>query len=146
MKTLRAALVLFVFAVCISFVAVEGANSSSFAGWAPVTLGSFKEIYTSEAYYKTEYGNQYIKKNGAIDSFSGDDRGVEARTFNYSLNSNYSEFIDTGNGEYKTWDETKAEGNFSAAYYYKIQLRASKSTLSKVDFYGSWFLNPSGIN
>jgi len=132
MKLLRATLLLSFLAVICSLTIVEA------VGWTPVTLGRYKEIYTSNAYKKTQTSPQYIRCYSAVDSVTGaTDRAVEVRLLNYSL----ADFIVNGTKEIPQ----HTEDNHQPEFDYKMQLRAKRSTFAKVDFYGYWFLNEDGM-
>ena len=126
MKLLRATLLLSFLVVICSLTIVEA------VGWTPVTLGRYKETYTSNAYKKTSV-------TGATD------RAVEVRLLNYSLAdlvvSNWTEVIVNGTKEIPQ----HSEDNHQPEFDYKMQLRAKRSTFAKVDFYGYWFLNEDGM-
>lgn len=140
MKLLRATLLLSFLAVICSLTIVEA------VGWTPVTLGRYKETYTSNAYKKTQTSPQYIRCYSAVDSVTGaTDRAVEVRLLNYSLAdlvvSNWTEVIVNGTKEIPQ----HTEDNHQPEFDYKMQLRAKRSTFAKVDFYGYWFLNKDGM-
>lgn len=145
MKLFKVTLGLFLF---ITIFSMTCSFAGTMPGWSPVTLGSYKKVYTSNSYRKIEDGKQYIYESSAVDQFNkGErDRAVEARTNLVELNL-FSGWTDTVKGKNVSLSEgINADKNISSNFDYKIQLRAKRSTLATVDFYGYWYLDPSSIN
>lgn len=117
----------------ISFIfSVTGVNAAyhSFIG---ITIPSMSGTYTSDSVYKNTISNQTVKKNGAKDNLSGDERAIQSR-----LNGIGASYIDVATS-YRTLANNGSLGQIPGDY--KIEFKAKKWTASSVTFSGSWILD-----
>ena len=117
--------------------ATSNVNAATPRYWIGVTLPMLSGTETSnQASYKDITGPQYNHNSVAMDNLSGDDRAISVRT----LGDQNSEWISSPIGLTVTWDSTKAKGNMNTGDY-RLQVKATKSTLSTVYYTGTWYLD-----
>ena len=116
-----------------------GVNASSYASFIGIDIPAFNGNYTSGYYTKTEYGNQYFKKTSAIDQLSGDERAIQAR-----LKDTAESWVTAPKGQVVQLDSSNYGSGLGTGSY-RINIRASKSTVSKAWFNGYWYLDASAV-
>lgn len=128
MKFIKITSIIFVFTLCFVFIgASAGSTSSTFAN---VTIKSLSRSTEISTHYKNNYGNQSIWQIDALDDLSNDKRAMKAK-------------VDSVSG---TWDDLKTDEwvNFSdsstvfSGVNYTLYIKAKKSTLSTVSWWGTW--------
>lgn len=127
-----------VFIISCVFCAT-GVKATSFKSWASLEIPRLQGIYTSDAYQKTVFSDQYAKKDYATDKLSGDERAIQARLQNITTS-----WTDLPKGSIETLDVGSTNLG-QAPGTYKLQLRAKKSTLSEAWFGGHWYLDDTLI-
>lgn len=120
---------------CVLSVSGVSAKYLSFVG---VKLPAWSGVYTSSKVTKSTNGYQYIKTSGATDLLSGDGRAISARV--YGAGTSY---VGATTGK---WIKLQDNNQYTtvAGIDYQIQLKATKSTLSKVSYNGIWDLDYKG--
>jgi len=102
-----------------------------------ITIPSLSGIWTiGEEVAKYNSSEQKAMKTSCTDNLSGDERAIEARTYDMYGGGNYSSWIVLSTS-YKGWGSENTEYNTS----YKIQLRAKSSLLTTATFYGRWMVD-----
>lgn len=127
--------------VVTTILAVSGVTAASYLAFSSITLPAFSGVYTGPTVTKTEISYQYMKKIGATDKLSGDERAVVARTI--STDYGNSAWISLPKGSYATWGEV-AYNMFPANY--KLQMKLSTWTVTAAYFSGMWVLDESLLN
>lgn len=131
MKYIKGTLAVFVVSLVFSAFSVDALR----VVFNDITIPTWSGIYTSAE--KTKEGNdrQYITKENAIDSLTGDGREIKARTYRTTGGSNYSTWITAPKGQKVTWGDINTSPNF-----YKLQLKSNKSLPTTAGFWGVWEL------
>ena len=128
---------IFLFTLILSIANVK---ADSYLGLVGVTIPRLHGVYTSPSVEKTTISNQYVKKIGAVDNLSGDDRAMGARLKN--VTTYYASLV---TGQYtQLFNDNAGLGQTTGNY--QLQLRATKSTVSTVSFSGTWILDDYLIN
>ena len=84
-------------------------------------------------------GLQHFKTTKATDNLTGGDRAVSVRTLG---DNGSSSWISAPKNLIVTWG---SDGNNTSTGHYYSQVKASKSTLSTVNFYGTWYLGERAL-
>ena len=117
-------------------------SATSTAYWVNVTLPRLSGVETGNGQNKTIAGSQHFQTTKAKDNLSGDTRAISVRTLG---DAGASEWISAPVNSIVTWSKSQANGNTATGHYYS-QVKATKSTLSTVNFSGTWYLDDSYLN
>lgn len=129
MKYLKGSFFLFLATAILSVVGVNAATYRNFVG---VNIPNMQRPYTSSASNKTSWSEQSAYKVGAIDSMSGDERAIQART---NGNGSISSYVTLPKGSEKTIPGNTVPGS------YALQLRAETWLPTSASFSGHWYLD-----
>jgi len=135
MKYLKFSVLTFFTAITFSFV-VAKAQMLYING---VTVPSLSLNYTTNTVLTKTNSDlpQRVLKQSATDNVSGADRAVEAATyFNIPMNSPSTYKPLTTN----SWVDFNTKESLTAGDY-KLKIRATKSTMATVNFWGAWSAN-----
>lgn len=131
-KNLKIVLVAF---VVTSIFSVTGVFAATPKAWVNVTLPALSGTEMSNtSTYKSTTSWQHNKVTTAKDNLTGLNRAVSART----IGKTNSEWIDCPIGSMAGWGSRDANGN-NAVGDYRLQVKATKSTLSTVNYSGTWY-------
>ena len=122
--------------IITSVLAMTGvsADVSGYMGYNDIKLPILNGIYSDGDYTKTTVNPQTLETTDARDSWIWNDtRVVEARTMQVLSPISTTKWKDIVIGGTITWDEENADIGS-----YRLQLRAKKSTLSEVRYWGIW--------
>ena len=134
MKKIKFLLGTFILTCILSVNNVNAGKGISFVG---ITLPSWSGSYTSSNVTKQENSYQYTKTVTATDNITGGGRAISARV--YGCNTSYV------SAPKSSWVKLKDYNQLTtvAGTAYKIQIKATKSTLAKVTYSGRWALDES---
>lgn len=106
-----------------------------------VTLSSFSGVSRTTITSKTVYGEQRVKTTKAKDQITGGGRAISVCTESEggALSSWVSAPVDSLVG----WDSAQAKGNYSTGSY-MLKIKATKSTIAKVTYSGTWYIDSQG--
>lgn len=122
---------------------VLNVSAVSKAYWSNVTLPRLSGVVTGDkSWEKTIAGPQHFKTTTARDNLSGDVRAISVSTLGLSKSSAW---ISAPLNSIVTWSENQSGGNNSVGNYY-LQVKATKSTLSTVNFSGTWYLDDTSLD
>lgn len=127
-----------VFIISCIFCAT-GVKATSFKSWVSLTIPALSKTYTSDAYQKTVFSDQYAKKDYATDKLSGDERAIQARLQNITTS-----WTDLPKGSIIKLNAGSTNLG-QAPGTYKLQLRAKLSTVTEAYFGGHWYLDDTLI-
>lgn len=126
MKLLKLTAVVFTFTLLLTFV---GVAADTWAGFSDVTLKRMSGTTNISTHYKVNDCNQTVWMTSARDDWSSNDRAVQAQ-------------LDTSKFwtdlETTKWVAINDEYAHHPGVNYTLYLRAKKSTLSTVSFWGQW--------
>ena len=106
-----------------------------------VTLSSFSGISRTTITSKSVYGEQRVKTTKAKDQITGGGRAISVCT--ESQGGTTSSWIYAPANTLVGWDSAQANGNYSTGSY-MLKVKASKSTLAKVTYSGTWYIDSQG--
>ena len=132
LSKLKTVVGLFLFTCILSMYNVK---ADSFISFIDIKIPSAQVVYTSDPVTKTTISEQYVKKNGAIDSLSGDERAIGARLKNIT-----TYYVETEKNKYVQLFSTNSSLGANPGVY-ELQLKANKWTVTSVSFTGSWALD-----
>lgn len=112
------------------FLAVVGASAeATHAGFVDVTIKGLSKATLLSTHNKYKYGYQSVYFSEALDDLSSDQRAMQAKITN-------SSWIDLSP---KKMSKFKEELTYYPADGYEHHIRAKKSTLSTVSYWGFWY-------
>ena len=117
-----------VFAITLVLAGI-GANAEVYKTFIDLTIkrsSGATKLYTAN---KQNYGQQSMFKTGAHDDLSNDGRAMQGRIDNYK-------WVDLPEDKVIKYD---VEITYFAADNYSHYVKAKKSTLSTVSYWGSWY-------
>jgi len=130
MKKIKGMFLVFAVTCLLSIMGVNAGNYRSFIG---ITIPAMQGTYTSTSEHKSTISNQTVKKNGAKDNLSGDERAIQSR-----LSGLATAYIDVSTS-YKALKNNGSLGQIPGDY--KIEFKAKTWTASSATFTGSWILD-----
>ena len=133
MKYIKITAILFIITICMVCFNTNAANGT--IGFVDHDIKNFSgstNLYTAE---KTKYLQQSAKKQNARDNLSGDGRAVKGKV----TNSSWLTLED--DGKLAKWTEEITY--FASSYTHSV--KATKSTLSTVSYWGFWYWDVNGI-
>lgn len=138
MKKIKIVIGIFALSCILSLTNVK---ASSFFGFNSITVPGMQGTYTTkDSVEKTTYSDQYVRKAGATDKLSGDDRNVGAK-----LTDVTTYYVETVKDKYvKLFNNNSGLGSIPGNY--KLTLRAGTWTVSSIYFSGTWVLDDYLIN
>lgn len=131
---------LFLLAAIFYVTTVTGVSAVMSTMWQNVNLPSFSGIETGDQQTKEIDSLQHFQTFLAQDNITKGGRAISVRT----LSDKDSAWISAPKGSIVAWTDSKANGN-SKAGKYRLQVRATKSTLATVKFSGTWYLDDRGL-
>ncbi len=126
MKLLKITAVVFVFTLVFAFA---GVSADTWAGFSDVTLKKMSGTTQISTHYKANDCAQTVLKTGALDDWSSDDRAVQAKL---DTSSGWTDLVTS------KWVAINDQYAYFSGVNYTFYLRAKKSTLSTVSFWGQW--------
>lgn len=126
MKYIKIAFLVFGLTLVFAFT---NAKATDFKGYSGFKIKNLSQSTTVDSQEKFNYGYQSAKKISAVDSLSGDDRGVAGMVTNSSWKNLTTNTV-------VKWDETLT---YFAAANYTHYVKLTKSTLSSASYYGFWY-------
>lgn len=117
-----------VFIISLIFSGI-GANAEVYKGFIDVTIKNLSRETKLYQANKQNYGQQSMKKTGAHDNLSNDGRAIQGRIDN-------NKWVDLPEESLVKYD---VEITYFAADGYVHYVRAKKSTLSTVSYWGFWY-------
>lgn len=116
-------------------LSVMNVKADSYLGLVGVKVPAMLDTYTTGNVKKTTISNQYIKKIGATDVLSGDEREIGAR-----LQEVTTYYVTTEKGKYVQLFNDNA-GLGATPGNYKLTLRAGSWRATAASFSGNWVLD-----
>ena len=126
MKLLKITAIVFTFTLFLAFTGVAAATS---AGFSDVTIKRMGGSTLISTHHKENDCAQTVWKTASRDDWSGDDRAIQAKL---DTSSGWTDLVTT------KWVAIKDSYAYFSGVDYSLYLRAKKSTLSTVSFWGIW--------
>lgn len=127
MKYIKVSAIAFAFTLLVSAISV---SANEWLGFSDVTIKRLSGSTLVSTQEKKNYGYQSARLTSARDDLSSDGRAIQAKVTN-------SSWIDLrGDGKHDKFTEAIT---YFASESYQHHVRAKKSTLSTVSYWGFWF-------
>lgn len=134
MKYIKITAIMFIVTVGFALVNVNAARTNiSFVDVNINSLSRSTDIYNAQ---KNNFQQQSAKKHAATDNLSGDGRAMKGKVDN----SSWLTLADGGKLAKWTEELTYFAGNYTHS------VKATKSTLSTVSYWGSWYWDVNGVS